>query len=118
MQTTSYWEILGAVVGICALILTFSDLFYKKKKDKGIEHDNQLEEQAKIKLKIQELEGKISTQYTGLSSRLEGLERTLQEGKSNSYQFETRLVGSVDKLDSKIEGLRDLVIKIVTQQPK
>lgn len=75
-------------------------------------------EKAELEMKIKTLEGKIDAQYRELSTQITAVKAAVSEGKTSSLTFETRMLSSVDKLDSKIDRIQDLVIKALITKPE
>ncbi len=66
---------------------------------------------AEVDIKIKELEGRVNMQYTELNTKLASMDRSMQDIRLTNSVFETRVIQTMDKLDSKLERLQDLVLK-------
>jgi TolA-binding protein len=91
-------------------------LWDKRSKEKAKEALDQQEEFTEAEMKVQEIEAKLMTQYTELSSRVGNLEKTISKMEANNQSFEDRILRNFDKVDQKLESLRDLVIKQITNK--
>ena len=111
-----FWEFIGAVTALCMCYLAVADFIVKKHAVKQKDAVQHVKDQNELELKVKEMEGKIQVQYEELSSKLANLEKSIGDGKATNLAFETRILQSVDKLDNKMEAIRDLVIKVVTNQ--
>ena len=67
-------------------------------------------------MRINELESKIERQYGELALKIGALEKAMAENKNSNYAFESRLLSSVDKIDSKMERIQDLVVRTIIKQ--
>lgn len=114
-----FWKLVssfGAVSGGIVAIVTVYRLLRKERID---ETKEQLSLNNELEIKVKELEGRIYTQYAELKAGLLSLEKAVNDERSSKTQFENRVLTSVDRIDSKIERIQDLVLKVfVSNQQK
>lgn len=117
---TLFWQIIGALVAIFLGYLALSDFLDKRRRREQEVTASTSKAQTDLEIKVIELEGKISTQYTELNAKMVNLERAMEERKTNSRDFEDRITLAFEKLESKIEKMQEVVILAVMnkRQPK
>jgi predicted amino acid racemase len=112
------WKIISVLGTVVGGYVIFSEILRKFKKDGAEEKLGQVEANNALELKVKELEGKISTQYSELKSQIQGVERVLAEDKVSKLAFENRVIASVDKIDAKMERIQDLVLRVFVDNNK
>lgn len=117
---TLFWQIIGALVAIFLGYLALSDFLDKRRRREQEVTASTSRAQTDLEIKVIELEGKISTQYTELNAKMVNLERAMEERKTTSRDFEDRITLAFEKLESKIEKMQEVVILAVMnkRQPK
>lgn len=105
------WEILTGLTALATFVLSIAIAYSRSKKStiEDVKDDSEL--RSEMQMKIKELEGRIDGHYKELTTRFVAFERALTDNKYSNSAFETRVLTSVDKLESKIDRLQDLVLK-------
>ena len=111
MIVENIWQAIFALVAVTSLVLSVRASINKKEKDTVSEVKDDSDARAELDVKIKGIEERLEGQYKELTSKINGLEKALMESKSSNYTFETRILSSVDKLDSKLERIQDIVVK-------
>lgn len=111
------WRDIIEIVGFVFMAYIAVSEFLLHKRQKAREDDKATAEaQAALELKVKTLEGKIESQYSELSARLSSMEKAMSDSKNDNFIFETRIIQTVDKVDSKLDRLQDLFVSIKLKQ--
>jgi translation initiation factor IF-3 len=111
MELQDVWNIIYALGALFGGYLTVVQILDKVKSNHAQERVTHTEKNSALELKVKELEGLIATQYSELKTQLLNLERVLAEDKAAKLTFESRVLSILDKTDSKIERIQDLVLR-------
>jgi hypothetical protein len=111
MKLEDYWNIIYALGVIFGGYLTVISIVDKLKNNHAETRVKHFEDNSALELKVKELEGLIALQYSELKTQLLNMERALTEDKVQKLTFESRILSVLDKTDSKIERIQDLVLR-------
>lgn len=104
-------DVIEGVIGLLVLYLTYKE-FTASREDRAVQvQKDQSKADTDLELKVKELEGKIATQYGELSTKLTNLEKSITESKTINFAFEARILANLDKVDSKLERLQEVVLR-------
>ena len=104
-------DVIEGVFGLLVLYLTYKE-FTASREDRAVQvQKDQSKADTDLELKVKELEGKIATQYGELSTKLTNLEKSITESKTINFAFEARILANLDKVDSKLERLQEVVLR-------
>jgi hypothetical protein len=104
-----FWQAIGGVTAVAALIYSFVKGYQMAKSKQKDEGD-------KMSARVAEIERRGDVQYQELSTRMAGLENSLREARITNSASETRIMSSVERLENKMERIQDLVIKALTNK--
>lgn len=111
MEVQDYWNIVYAIGMLFGGYLTVIQIIDKLKSTHAEDRVGQTEKNSALELKVKELEGRIATQYSELKAQLVNVEKALAEDKASKLTFESRVLSVLDKTDSKIERMQDLILR-------
>lgn len=114
-------EVTDIVLGILTVVSGYLAIAHFLDKYRNA-HENdrvdQTKENSALELKVKELEGRIASQYSELSQKLANVERALADDKVSKLTFEARVLGVLDKTDSKMERIQDLILSVIMKNQK
>lgn len=116
VQLPVYLEVSAIIIAATGVYIAFKDLIFKKGRSFLSDAKDEKTNAVDMERRVSVLEGMIETQYSELKTKVQAIEKSISDNRANNILFENRIISSMDKLESKMESTRDLIIKIITAE--
>ena len=115
-------QTIAIVLSVLSTVITgyLAFIAFLEKRER-IRHEHSIkniEDSKDLEIKVKDLEGKIATQYNELKTELSSLKKSMDDERYNKHVFEARVLSILDKTDSKMEKIQDLVLQVYVHNNK
>jgi|SRR6185369_9644937 len=112
MTAELFFQIVASIGMLLGLFMTIRSFISGKAREREGDIKDEEASRAETDVKIKDLEGRMNAQYAELNTKLDSMGRSIQETRITNSVFEARIIQATDKLDSKMERLQELVLKV------